>query len=348
MIQKVNGAGAERLILAGVKSGVTVLLEGPPGCGKTSLARAVARTVDLPLVELIGSTLGDSSEVAGVYAVIDGKLTRHLIPEIERACNEPVILFLDELTTTLASVRGPMMRLILERVAGNRSLHPGTRIIAACNPSTMAPSATDLDAATGNRLIRGYFAPDVRDVAAWFAAVADPAWSANAADFAATVAVDPSLVTVDPPDAAIETGAPFASPRGWELALRAWSADGSQLDDPGYAILAGAVGESAATAYLSIRKLRAHLPSVETIVANPAGALVPDRADYQIAAVGMIAAVAREDLGAAWIYSERLKPEIGAALAQILIQIKGKAGKHGAAGSKAQITLMAKLHKATH
>lgn len=348
MAQKLNWSGAKRLILAGTRSGVSVLLEGPPGCGKTSLARAVATEVSLPLVELIGSTLGDASEVAGVYHVADSKLTRSLIPEIERACNEGVLLFLDEVTTTLASVRGPMMRLILERVAGNRHLHPDTRIIAACNPSEMAPSATDLDAATGNRLLRGYFAPEIRDVAQWFASVADPAWSADAADFAATLAVDPSLITIEPPAVAIETGAAFASPRGWELALRGWAADGSQLDDVGFSILAGGVGETAATAYLAIRKLRQYLPTVDTIAADPSGAAVPDRPDYQIAAVGLIAAVAREDKGAAWIYAERLKPEIGAALAQILINVQGKAGKHGAAGSKAQISLMAKLHKATH
>jgi hypothetical protein len=348
MIQ-VNWEGARRMMLSGIRSGVTVLIEGPPGTGKTSLARSVSAEVNLPLVELIASTIGDASEIPGVYAVIDGRLTRHLIPEIERACDEAVILFLDEITTSMASVRGPLMRLVLERVAGSRKLHPDTRIVCACNPSEQAPSATDLDCATGNRVLRGYFRPEVKDIAAWFATVADPAWSVNALDFAATLAADPSLITIDPPSASIETGAAFASARGWELALRAWSADGSQLDDTGFAIIAGAVGESAATAYLAIRKIRQHLPTAEAIEKDPAGALVPDRSDWQIAAVGLIASVAREDSSAAWIYAARLKPEIGAALARILIATgPSKKQTHRTEGAKAQIALQSKLHKATH
>jgi hypothetical protein len=347
MIPTLDYKGAERAVRAGLKSKVSILLEGPPGVGKTSLVRAVGRSLDLPVYDLIGSNL-DPTDVAGLpYKDGDG-VGRALYPEIAACVRAPGILFLDELTAAPPSVRAALLRVLLERNAGGTPLHPDSRVIAACNPPEHAPSAVELDAANCNRVSRVKYAPSPNEIGVYFASVADPDWCVEAQDFAATLAADPSLVTIEPPSASVENGEPWGSPRGWELGLRVWSADGASDDEVGFALLAGCVGVHSATALLAIRKLRAHLPTADAIEKDPAGALVPDQVDHQIAALGLIARVARGDSSAAWVYAERLRPEIGAALAQILTALPPtKASRFKKEATTAQVKLMAKIHRAT-
>jgi hypothetical protein len=337
---------ASRAVAAGLRSRVAVLLEGPPGVGKTSLVRAAGRTLDLPVYDLIGANL-DPTDVAGLPYRTDAGVQRALYPEIAACVARPGILFLDELTTAPPSVRAALLRVLLERNAGGQPLHEQSRVIAACNAPEHAPNAVPLDAASLNRVSRLAYAPTAAEIAAYFAAVTDPDWSIEAHDFAATLAADPTLVTIDPPAASVDGGEPWGSPRGWELGLRIWSADGAQTDECGRAILAGCVGERAAIALLAIRRLRAHLPTAAEIATDPTGARLPDQADHQIAALGLLARVVREESGAAWVYAARLKPELGAAAAKVLIHA-GKAGKRWAKeGAAAQIGIMARAHQGT-
>ncbi len=348
MIPTLDYKGAERAVRAGLKSKVSILLEGPPGVGKTSLVRAVGRSLGLPVYDLIGSNL-DPTDVAGLpYKDGDG-VARALYPEIAACVRAPGILFLDELTAAPPSVRAALLRVLLERNAGGTPLHPDSRVIAACNPPEHAPNATELDAANLNRVSRIRYAPSVGEIGTYFASVSDPDWAVESQDFAATLAADPTLVSIDPPAASIEGGAPWGSPRAWELGLRVWSADGSQDDETGFALLAGCVGPHAATALLAIRRLRAHLPTSDKIQADPSGALVPDQVDHQIAALGLLARVARDDSSAAWVYAERLRPEIGAALAQILTALPPtKVQAFRGAAAQAQVKLLARIRIATH
>jgi SpoVK/Ycf46/Vps4 family AAA+-type ATPase len=81
---------ADRLREAGLPVAHTLLLTGPPGNGKTSLASAVASALDMPFLAgqshaLIDSHLGETSRNVG-------KL-------FEYAGQNPVVLFLDELDT---------------------------------------------------------------------------------------------------------------------------------------------------------------------------------------------------------------------------------------------------------
>lgn len=355
MIPTLNYAQAMRGVIAGQAAGVTILLEGPPGVGKTSLGYALGVLLKKRVVVLIGANL-DPTDVAGLPYLHGGVVLRSLFPELQAACDEGVILLIDELTTTPPSVRAALLRLILERNAGGRPLHPDTRILAACNAPEHAPSAVELDAASLNRVSRLRYAPSAREIAAFFngtpvtaGAVNAPAdYAVEASDFAATLGADPSLVQIEPPAASVEAGAPWASPRAWELGLKLWSADGAKDDEVGYALLAGCVGPHAATAWLAIRKLRANLPTADQIQADPAKALVPDRTDHQIAALGLVSRVAREDSSAAWVYTERLRPEIGAAVAQIIQQLPPtKLQKFQKEAMQSQVKLMARIHRGT-
>lgn len=82
-----NYKNSDKLISAGIDVPNTVLLYGPPGCGKTMCAQLIAQILDLPLViarldSLISSYLGTTS-----------KNIRSLFEYIQKV---PCVLFLDE------------------------------------------------------------------------------------------------------------------------------------------------------------------------------------------------------------------------------------------------------------
>lgn len=345
--QKISWDQAVELGVAAVKAGIAFGLEGSPGVGKTAFADKVSKLAGLELATCIGSQQ-DPTDVAGMPYLTGGEVLRQHDGPIRAACERPSLLFLDEFTCTPAAVRASMLRLALERVAGNRALHPETRIMAAWNKPDEAPNGQPLSAADLGRFAIYEFQPTVAEVARYFAGISDPAWEHEAHDFAATLAVSPDLVDLSPSQAVIDGGESWAAPRAWERALKHAALLGSQDLNFVASCMAGSVGERAAIAFMAIRKLRAHLPSADEIYADPMGVVVPDRVDLQIAAVGLVQQVAKQCKGAAWIYANRLKPEIGAAMALILLHFKGPTTpKWFKDGNKAQALIMPKIYRAT-
>ena len=86
---------ADRLRAAGMPVAHALLLTGPPGNGKTSLAAAVASALDMPFLAVQAHALIDSHL---------GETSRNVAKLFEYAGQNPVVLFVDELDT-LGSLR---------------------------------------------------------------------------------------------------------------------------------------------------------------------------------------------------------------------------------------------------
>lgn len=359
-------AQAKQALIACVEARITPVVVGSPGLGKTSLIREVAQgdpkngRNPLPCHELIASNC-DAVDIAGLPYVVNGVLHRALLPEIQACVDAPGILFLDELTGVPPSVQAPLMRLLLERVAGGRRLHKDSTVIGAANRPEECPGGVELTAATVNRVIKLIdFMPTIDEIRAFFNDIGKSGTRLHEEflDFAATLAVNSDLLDMTPPRAAIDAGAPFASPRAWERGLRVYAQYcananvgfnvGKSEDSIGCALLSGAVGDAKAAAFLGIRALRKHLPSIEEILRDPVKARVPEQPDRQIAAVGLLSRVAEVDLWCAWLYTERLLPEISAACARVLMNRtpKGQQSTWFNQGKKAQVEALAKVRRA--
>lgn len=308
-------------------------LIGSPGIGKSAIVAMVAKKLGMPFEALILS-LCDPTDIGG-FPVSSGRdaqnelgsINRLPLGSIKRACNEPVILFLDELTCASPAVQGAALRLVYERWAGDVKLHPGTRIVAAANPPEQASGGWELSLPLLGRMTQVCMRPATLEVQDYFYAldaefdhkskerVSGPMTTAQtiATDFAATIEMAPDLLCIDPPPGASSSGKAWGAPRSWERGIRviAKALDAGEPDSGTVfaALLAGNVGDDAAASYMTIRKVRSSLPSIKEILKDPAGAKLPDNVNSAIAVLGILAQVSQTDPCPAWVYSDRLKNE---------------------------------------
>lgn len=348
-IPTVNFATARGVLLAAHAADVPVLLLGDPGVGKSALARQVAKAVGKKLVVLLGSTI-DPTDVGGIPFLVDGAARRFPLEVIQLAIKEGVILFLDEISCAPPVVQAALLRLILERCAGDSQLHPQTWVMAAANPPEQAPGGFELSAPLIGRVTLARLRPDAREVLDYFQELGeeDSQLRAEATDFALTAGVQPDLLQINIPADCVTGNAPWGAPRSWERALRAKAAaeetDASR--DVVSALLEGSVGKRQAQAYLGILKMRKDCATMEDIVKNPDTAKIPTDPQKQLAILGVIGHVAKENSWAAWIYANRLdRPEFKAACAKMLQKRTPSAmsAKWAKEGVQARVALLGAL-----
>lgn len=121
---------------------IAILMRGPTGVGKSHLAAAVADKLQLELIDVRGSTMSEGD--TGGYPDIEGMkkngiMTFCMPSWFIRACQDPVVLLLDEVNRSLPGVQQSFFQLVLDRALGNDEdgkpyrLHPETRVMAAVN-----------------------------------------------------------------------------------------------------------------------------------------------------------------------------------------------------------------------
>lgn len=111
-----------------------VLLTGPPGCGKTMIAKAVAANADATFIQLVGS------ELAQKYIGEGGRLVRELFALAQEKA--PSIIFIDEIDAigakrldTATSGDREVQRTLMQLLAELDGFNPldSVKIIAATN-----------------------------------------------------------------------------------------------------------------------------------------------------------------------------------------------------------------------
>ncbi len=98
----------------GSTNGSIILLVGPPGVGKTSVGKSVARALDRPFYRFSVGGLHDDSEIKGHRRTYIGAMPGKLIQALKQSkCMNPVIM-LDEIDKITNSVRGNPSAALLE------------------------------------------------------------------------------------------------------------------------------------------------------------------------------------------------------------------------------------------
>lgn len=195
---------------------MAVLMRGPTGVGKSQMARALAKEVGLPFLDVRGSTM-DESQVSGIpdfeTSKTAGVATFCLPSFYVRACREPVVLMLDELNRSMPQVMQSFFQIVLDRELGNNvdgeplRLHPETRVVAAVNWGNEY-DVNDMDPA----LLRRFWVVDLEPTNQdWIDWASDKGVDPVLVDF---VRQNPDHLRVDP--SSVDPGTVIPTPASWD------------------------------------------------------------------------------------------------------------------------------------
>jgi MoxR-like ATPase len=284
-----------------VEARVAVILWGAPGQGKTSVLKSFADQSGRKL-EIILASIREPQDFAGLPAISNG--TMSLIPPNwaqSLATDGNGILFADEINTAPPSVQAALLRVCLEKVAGDLDLGAGTSIVAAANPPEIAADGWDLAPPLANRFCHIDWELPGDVVAAGLVGnwprVTLPTASEDdieketrveAWKLAGFLSARPELATAMP-DSTGQQGRAFPTPRSWEFVVKLVSlANAMGLSaEVKRLLVVGCVGQGAGSEYLSFRE-NMDLPSPETIISDPENVDLPVRADQLYVICGSV------------------------------------------------------------
>lgn len=323
---------------------VPVILWGPPGQGKSSVIRAIAVDQERHMEPLVAS-IREPQDFAGLPVIIDGT-TRLMPPDwaVRLSRVQDGILFMDEVNTAPPSVQAALLRVSLDKVAGDCDLGADTSVVAAANPPELAADGWDLAPPLANRFCHLPWelpAEVLRDGigGAWPTypvpipepEAVDRAIDEERVGLAGFMAARPDLCTVLPKTAA-EQGRAFPTPRSWEMAvvLSGWATATAQADAVRRMLVRGCIGPGATAEFMTYRE-NLDLPDPQSVLADPMAVELPARADliYVIGA-GVMAVLRSEVTPARWhaasLVLERIAaaghPDIAMAFAREWIQLR--------------------------
>ncbi|MFJ4273358.1 AAA family ATPase [Streptomyces coelicoflavus] len=307
----------EALTLA-VAADLPVLLWGEPGIGKTAALTQLATALDLPLTTVIAS-VHEPSDFSGLPVVGDDPAEQGVpmappdwAVRLVRAGRG--LLFLDELSTAPPAVQAALLRLVLERRIGALRLPPGVRIVAAANPRSSAADGWELSPPLANRFVHLQWTHDqdvvVRGLGGtWPRATLpslDPAALGEAVLYARRAVCE--FLTARPglvhrlPGGETRRGGAWPSPRSWEmtLCLIAFATAAGSSREVLSLLVRGTVGDGPGLELMAGLD-RMDLPDPETLLADPAGAVLPERGDLRQAVLdGVVAAVRKRPDKSRW------------------------------------------------
>ena len=145
-----------------------LLLRGRHGIGKSQVVYQIAAERNLPVVERRASQMTEGDLVG--LPVISGDSTKWNPPDwFKMACNNPVMLFLDEVDRAVIEVRQGIFELTDSRKLNGHVLHPDTLIVAAVNggESGSQYQVGEMDPAELDRWCAFDLSPTVEDWLAW-------------------------------------------------------------------------------------------------------------------------------------------------------------------------------------
>ena len=152
-------------VISSLPAQIAVLAKGPTGIGKSDIVHQVGEKLNMPVVDrrLSQMTEGD---IIGLPELKDGVTRFAPVDWFVKACNEPVVLFFDELNRATIEVQQCAFQIVLDRELNGHKLHPETRVYAAVNEGSEY-QVTDMDPALLRRFFVTELEPTTEDWLVW-------------------------------------------------------------------------------------------------------------------------------------------------------------------------------------
>lgn len=167
----VSVANEEQVFSAAFRQGLSILLKGPTGCGKTRFVEAMAHDLGRPLITVSCHDDLTTADLVGRFHLNGGK-TEWVDGPLTRAVREGAICYLDEVvearqdtTVVLHPLADHRRQLPLERLGVTLDAAPGFCLVVSYNPGYQSV-LKDLKDSTRQRMVAiefGYPTADVEE-----------------------------------------------------------------------------------------------------------------------------------------------------------------------------------------
>ena len=184
-------ANEEQVFKAAFRQGLSIVLKGPTGCGKTRFVEAMAHDLDRPLVTVACHDDLTTADLVGRFLLRGGE-TEWVDGPLTRAVREGAICYLDEVvearqdtTVVLHPLADHRRQLPIERLGVTIPAAKGFCLVVSYNPGYQSV-LKDLKDSTRQRMIAiefGFPAPDVEEKIVAHEAGVDPALAARLVRF---------------------------------------------------------------------------------------------------------------------------------------------------------------------
>lgn len=165
----VASGNEEKIFKAAFRQGLTILLKGPTGCGKTRFVEAMAYDLGRPLVTVACHDDLTTADLVGRFLLRDG-VTEWVDGPLTHAVREGALCYLDEVvearqdtTVVLHPLADHRRQLPIERLGITLDAVPGFGLVVSYNPGYQSV-LKDLKDSTRQRMVAiefGYPAPDI-------------------------------------------------------------------------------------------------------------------------------------------------------------------------------------------
>ena len=148
----------EQVFAAAFRQGMSVVLKGPTGCGKTRFVEAMAHDLDRPLVTVSCHDDLTAADLVGRFLLQDGE-TRWVDGPLTRAVREGAICYLDEVvearqdtTVVIHPLADHRRQLPIDRLGVVLDAAPGFCLVVSYNPGYQSV-LKDLKDSTRQRMV---------------------------------------------------------------------------------------------------------------------------------------------------------------------------------------------------
>ena len=164
-------ANEEQVFRAAFRQGLSIVLKGPTGCGKTRFVEAMAHDLDRPLITVSCHDDLTTADLVGRFLLRGGD-TEWVDGPLTRAVRDGAICYLDEVvearqdtTVVLHPLADHRRQLPIERLGITLEAAPGFCLVVSYNPGYQSV-LKDLKDSTRQRMVAidfGFPSPDVEE-----------------------------------------------------------------------------------------------------------------------------------------------------------------------------------------